>query len=181
MNPTDMQAALADLDRRLAKKAPTGPIKLLIGGGAAMLLLYHFPMATSDIDGVVFQSPLSQADINPFVYEIASERNLPRDWLNPYFGAFLYALPKDYGKRLLPIYDGPYLKAYGLGKEDLLILKCMAGRGKDRGHALALLKAGANADFVETHLHSLLEKGIPRTQEAIDFFDALLDSLENPA
>ena len=135
MDATVMKSALATLDRHL--KTPT---KLLIGGGAAMLLAYGFPVATMDIDGLVFQSEITQAELEPFVKAVAAELHIPGDWLNSYFNTFLYTLPKDYAKRLKEIYRGKRLTVYALGAEDLFILKCFAGRPKDIPHAKALLR-----------------------------------------
>lgn len=167
-----MLQALKCLDAKL-----TGPLQLLVGGGAAMLMLYDFPFSTLDIDAVIYNSTLKEADILPFLHDVARELSLPKDWLNSYFGVFLYSLPKDYGQRLVKVYYGKYLKAVGLGKEDLLILKCMAGRAKDRSHAASLLKQGADVDFVECHLHHLVARGIPKAEAAVDFFDDLLNDL----
>lgn len=46
-----MTKALRALDERLKT-----PVQLLVGGGAAMLLLYHFPIATLDIDALIWRT-----------------------------------------------------------------------------------------------------------------------------
>lgn len=46
------------------------------------------------------------------------------------------------------------------------------------GHRKALIQSGANVRLVEDHLHYLLERGIPKSQAAIDFFDELMDAVE---
>jgi hypothetical protein len=60
-----------------------------------------------------------------------------------------------------------------LGVEDLLIMKCFAGREKDIGHARALLKKGPDLALVDGRIHQLIEKGIQGAREAGDFFDDL--------
>lgn len=167
-----MQSALAALDRRL-----TQPTKLLIGGGAAMLLAHGFPVSTMDIDGLVFQSAITQAELDPLVKAVAVELHIPRDWLNSYFNTFLYTLPKDYAARLKEVYQGAQLRVYALGAADLCILKCFAGRPKDIPHARALLRIIADCRLVERHLQTMVERNIPGAQAAIDRFDELRDAL----
>lgn len=103
----------------------------------------------------------------------AKSLTCPPDWLNPYFLTFTHTLPQDYGQRLIKVFDGRSLEALALGREDLLIMKCFAGRAKDIAHARALIKAGANIKFVEKHIESLKKKRIPGTDKALDFLDDL--------
>ena len=165
-----MLAALQALSEHLQT-----PTKLLMGGGGCMVLAYGFPMATNDIDAVIYKSETTLQDIAPFVLKIASEQNLPKDWLNPYFETFLFSLPKDYESRLVNILHKNQLQVNGLGAEDLLILKCFAGRDKDIPHARALLKRQLNLDLVYQHIYSLIEKNIPNAKKALDFLDDLTD------
>lgn len=167
-----MKKALKALDRELS-----GPANLLIGGGAAMALAYGLPLATADIDGLVFKSQITQAEITPLVHKISDRLALPKDWLNSYFNTFLYALPSDYERRLKTVYKGKNLLAYALGREDLVILKCCAGRDKDIPHARALLKQGTDRGLVSDHLQRLIEKGIKGADRAADFFDDLCDQV----
>lgn len=170
-----MLIALAALDNKLKVKA-----KLLIGGGGAMVLAHGFPLATLDIDGLFYQSQVSEADVHKEIQEVATELSLPKDWLNPYFQTFLYTLPKDYGNRLITIFQGKKLEANALSLTDLLILKCFAGREKDIPHARALIKKGADIDFAERHIRDLLDRSIPKSQDAADFLDDVVDSLGDP-
>jgi hypothetical protein len=64
-----------------------------------------------------------------------------------------------------------------LSKEDLLIMKCFAGRLKDQPHVKALIQAGANKKFAEDHIETLKAKGISGAQKALDFLDEVLDTL----
>lgn len=166
-----MKRALAALDRRLDQ-----PTKLLIGGGAAMLLAHGFPLSTMDIDGLVYQSALTQAELDPHVKAVAAELNIPSDWLNPYFNTFLYTLPPDFKDRLCEIFTGRHLTVLALGAEDLLILKCFAGRPKDVPHARALYRTMVHHDMVDQHLHHLVEKNVPGAREAWDFFSEIEDT-----
>lgn len=172
MNKNKILQAFTLLDNKMGESA-----KLLLGGGGALVFAYDFPLATLDLDAVFFQSRITEADVFHEIQKVASELDLPKDWLNPYFGTFLYTLPKDYDSRLKQVFHGKNLKVYALGLEDLLILKCFAGREKDIGHARALIKKGANTDFVISHLRTLVDAGLPKAQQACDFLDDLLDEL----
>jgi len=166
-----MRTALQALDRRLKK-----PTKLLIGGGAAMLLAHRCPLSTMDIDGVIFQSALTQAELDPHVKAVAKELSIPPDWLNPYFNTFLYTLPADFRERLVPIYGGTHLSVLALSAEDLLILKCFAARPKDVPHARVLYRKARHPELVDDHLQRLVERNVPGAQEAWDFFAELEDA-----
>ena len=160
--------ALRRLDELLKK-----PVTLIAGGGGAMILAHGFPLATTDLDAV--PKSIGPEEIDPFVKIIAKELELPGDWLNPYFSTFTHTLPADYGDRLINVFMGKQLTVLALGREDLLIMKCYAGRSKDIAHARALLQAGADTDFVESHLEILKKKRIPGSAAALDFLDDLMD------
>ena len=167
-----MLKALGTLDVRVPE-----PLQLLIGGGAAFVLGHQITLATQDIDAVPYKSKLSAADLDPHVKAVAQTLKIPSDWLNPYYGTFTYSLPKDYGNRLVTVFEGKKIRAVALGKEDLLIMKCFAGREKDMPHAGQLLKKGVNIPLVREHLHQCLREKLPRAQEACDFFYDLCEQL----
>ncbi len=151
------------------------PVSLIVGGGGAMILAHHFPLATSDIDAVPRGMDLSEID--DAIKQVAQELNIPKDWLNPYFSTFTHTLPLSYGDRLVRVFAGARLTADALSVDDLLIMKCFAHRQKDVAHARALIKAGANVTFVGDHIESLLEKRIPGAEAALDFLDDVSDKL----
>ncbi len=175
-----MLSALGRLDLLLSQTprysdASPGEVALIVGGGGAMILAHGFALATSDVDAVPRGMDLSQLD--PLIKQVAAELSLEPDWLNPYFSTFAHTLPQDYGSRLIVVFSGKVLKAEALGKEEMLIMKCFAHRQKDVGHAKALIKKGANLPSVENHIESLLKKGIPGSQAALDFLDDVLGQL----
>ncbi len=165
-----MRNALKVLDKYLSR-----PAQLLIGGGAAMALAYRLPLTTADIDGLIFRSEITQAELEPLIHKVSDELHIPKDWLNGHFNTFLFALPRDFSKRLESVFDGKRLRVFAIGREDMVILKCMAGRDKDMPHARALMKQGIDRRIVEDHLQSLIDRGIPRADQAMDFFDELCD------
>lgn len=163
-----MRKALERLDELLHQN-----LKLIIGGGGAMVLAHHFELATMDIDAIPTKG-FDLQELAPLIKRIAKEHNLAPDWLNPYFSTFSYTLPSNYGERLQVVLSGKMLEALALGKEDLLIMKCFAHRPKDVVHARALIKKGADVKLVERHLEMLHKKEIPGALEALDFLDELL-------
>ncbi len=171
-----MKQALSTLDQKLCR-AKSSKLKLLIGGGSALALAHDIPLHTADIDGVPFKSDMDLSVLDKLVKETGLELKISLDWLNPYFGTFLMSLPSDYGDRLIQVYKGKYLEAYALGLNDLLIMKCFAGREKDIPHSKALIKKGADIDFTQDHIESLIAKKIPGAESALNFLLEVEDQI----
>ena len=163
-----MEKALRRLDELLNQK-----LRLIIGGGGAMILAHNFPIATTDLDAV--PKGMTIEELDPLIKKIGLEMNWPGDWMNPYFASFAINLPSDFGSRMVTVFNGKNLIADALGREDMLIMKCFAHRAKDIGHARALLKAGADTKFVEKHIEALKKKKLPGCDDALEFLDQLLD------
>lgn len=158
--------AFRALDARLHE-----PVRLVLGGGTAMILAHGHPVATTDAD--VFPTRGTLQDLAPHALAVARELDLEPDWLNPWFTTFTHVLPGDYASRLITVYEGPNLRIDALGAEDLLVMKLFAGRDKDRPHTIRLLKQARELDVVDRQLSELLEKRIPGAQKAADLFDDL--------
>lgn len=164
-----MCEAFAALDRKLSK-----PLTLLVGGGAAMTLAHRMPLATDDVDGLPLDTAIGPAELDPLIKGVARELGISAHWYNDYFNAFTWVLPPDFRERLAEVFRGKRLTVKALGKEDLLVMKCMAGREKDIGHARALLKRGADHALVERQLERLAEKGLAGAVEALRFLEDLI-------
>lgn len=163
-----MLEALKALDECLPR-----PLTLVIGGGGAMLLAHGFPLATADIDAV--PKGLSSEELGPLINKVAIEHGLPGDWLNPWYSSFTYVLPIDFNSRLIEVFRGTHLVAKALGKEDLLLMKCFAHRKKDIPHARALVRSGADVDFVYNRIDELAEKKAADTDAAQNFLNEILE------
>lgn len=168
MKKTMMMEALKALDSKLS-----GPLTILIGGGSAMLLAHNVPLSTHDIDGLPLDSAMPPSELDVLVKKVAKELKISGQWYNDYFNTFTYALPKDFRERLIEVYKGKCLTVKALGAEDLLIMKCFAGREKDIGHAKALLKRGADPEMVASHIEKLAEKNLPGADRALEFLEDL--------
>ena len=162
--------AFASLDARV-----TEPVRLILGGGTAMILAHDYPLATTDADAFPVRGTLS--DLEPHALAVAKELDLEPDWLNPWFTTFTHVLPSDYGSRLVRVFDGTRLTVDALGAEDLLVMKLFAGRDKDRPHTMRLLKQAEHLDIVDRQLSLLGDKRIPGAQKAADLFDDLRERI----
>jgi len=170
MNAQDMVEAFRALDKKLKE-----PLRLVMAGGAAMLLQYGHSESTSDIDAAP-QPYRDLRELEPLFLEVARERGLPSDWLNTHFTDFTYVVPANFEIRLRPQFKGAHLTIDCFGPEDIAIMKLMAARPKDRPHLRRLIRLPA-FDFgvVENQLQELFESGIPKAEAALELLDELRD------
>ncbi len=159
-------AAFGALDAKLES-----PIRLVLGGGTAMLLAHGHKVATTDADAFPIKGSLESIDAA--AKAVAKELGIAPDWLNPWFTTFVHVLPSDYASRLVRVFEGDRLIVDALGAEDLLVMKCFAGRDKDRPHAIRLVRIAKDLDVVDRQLSALMERRIPGAEKAADFFDDL--------
>jgi hypothetical protein len=159
-----LQQAFAALDGRLE-----GPLTRVVGGGTAMLLAHGIAVRTTDVDAYPTSGDLD--GLAPHVHAVARELGLAPDWLNPHFETFAHVLPQDYAARLATVYSGQRLRVTALGAEDLLVMKCFAGREKDVGHARALLRRVKDPGVVDRRIEELMDRGVAGALDAADFLD----------
>jgi hypothetical protein len=165
-----MLDALARLDAAAPEQA-----RLVVGGGAAMVLAYDHPIATQDVDVFAARGGLRVAELDAIAKQVATQLDIEPDWLNSHFETFTGVLPADYASRLRPVYRGKRIEVSALGPEDLLVMKCFAGRDKDRPHARKLIKLASDLEIVDRQLALLASKRYPGAQKAADYFDDLRD------
>ncbi len=165
-----MKRALELLDAEIPS-----PARLVVGGGAAMVLAYKHPLATQDIDAFAAKGGLRLADLDAAAKVIAKKLDIEPDWLNSHFDTFTAVLPADYATRLRRVFTGKQLVVDALGPEDLLVMKCFAGRDKDLPHARKLVKIAADLSIVDRQLALLVERRYLGAEKAADFFDDLRD------
>lgn len=168
VDATSLAAAFRALDARLARS-----LTLIVGGGTAMMLAYGLLVRTTDVVGCPATGRFD--DIADSIREVAREVGLAPDWLNPHYETFAHVLPQDYGTRLREVFAGKRLRVMALGVEDLLVMKCFAGREKDVGHARALLRRDPDLAIVERRIEELVERGVSGAVDAADFLDDLVE------
>jgi hypothetical protein len=166
IDAASLAAAFRALDARLPR-----PLTLVVGGGTAMMLAHGLPVRTTDVDAYPASGRLD--DLADEIHGVAREVGLAPDWLNPHFETFAHVLPTDYGTRLREVFAGERLRVKALGVEDLLVMKCFAGREKDVGHARALLRRAPDLGIVERRIGELVDRGVPGANDAADFLDDL--------
>ncbi len=140
MNAREIETYLAELGAELKRRGVKEPIRMMLIGGAYMLVLEHAPRTTEDIDifwleGDAFQQ--MRSILSECVVTITRRYTLRPDWFN-YLSQILMQndiiiphgkLWKRYGP--LHIYIPP--------KEYMLALKIAAGRDRDLADCAILL------------------------------------------
>jgi hypothetical protein len=112
-----IHAAFRALDEAL-DPADEEPHRLVIVGGAAMVVLYDARPATEDVDAVIVDRETLQAS-----RKIANALRLPEDWLNDGAKGFMHGI--KIGESL---YEGPNLCVAALAPEQMLAMKLGAWR-----------------------------------------------------
>jgi len=166
--------ALKLLDEEIAK-AGLQKVRLVMGGGAAMVIAYGFPGKTADVDAITTNSDFDT--IKALAEKVATKLKIDHDWLNPYYGTYIIYLPSDATSRMENVYNGKFLQVDALSATDVLIMKLMAGRGKDMAHIKHLLKGKVNLKIVENRLSELKKKGLytKEVEKALDLLDEMTD------
>lgn len=160
--------ALDLLDQKLFH-ASFDKIQMAVGGGGSMMLNHNYDGMTMDIDAV--PTNIEFEEMKPYIEEVGREMNLSPDWINPYYGAFTHYLPADMKTRTKKIFEGKVLNVQALGAEDIIIMKLMAGRNKDRPHLFHLKKLKPNLAIIEKRLEELKKIHPKEADIALDFFD----------
>lgn len=174
--PLDLQRMRRALERLDA--AMETPARLVVGGGAAMVLAYDHPVATADVDAFSVRGGPRVGELDALAHRVADQLGIEPDWLNGHFETFTAVLPADYGARLRSVLRGKHLEVDALGPEDLLVMKCFAGREKDRPHARKLIRLATDLSVVDRQLELLVSKRYPGAQKAADYFDDLRDEAD---
>src|SRR5688500_17328698 len=110
LDSAGMLRALRSLEALLDR-----PARLVVGGGAAMVLAYDFPLATHDVDAFATRGGLDMATLDAKAKQVARDLDIEPDWLNGHFSTFTGVLPSDYATRLRVVYEGEHLRVDALG------------------------------------------------------------------
>lgn len=141
MKSQEIEQYLAELGAELKSQGIKKPVRMLMIGGAYMMLLANAPRTTDDIDifwleeGEEFQK--ARLALRDAVQTIASKYTLSSNWFNYLTQMLIYdkiIMPRG---KLWKRY-GP-LHVYAPPTEYILALKIMAGRDKDIADCRILL------------------------------------------
>src|SRR5712672_451489 len=140
MEAGDIERYLAELGSELKNRGLKKPVRVLLIGGAYMLLFANAPRSTKDIDIFWLDQDRLQrayAPLRESVQIIKQRHDLDADWLN-YLAQMLM-----YDEVIVP--DGKLWKRFGPlhvyapAREYILALKITAGRQKDLADCAILL------------------------------------------
>lgn len=140
MKSEEIEHYLTELGMELKGRGVKKPVRLMLIGGAYMLLLANAPRSTNDIDVFWLDEDAFQQTLIPLresVQAITKRHTLNPDWFN------YVAQMMIYDEVMIP--DGKLWKRFGPlhihipTKEYILALKMMAGRDKDLEDCAILL------------------------------------------
>ena len=125
MEARELVEVLRKLDERLSSS-----FDVILIGGAGMILHFGARRATRDIDVLVLRGDLTE--LREAVKAIASECDLPEDWLSDAAKGFADILPPDFYHRLVPLaFPFRHLRLYALGRPEQVAMKIVALREQD--------------------------------------------------
>jgi Nucleotidyltransferase of unknown function (DUF6036) len=140
MKSDEIEKYLTELGRELQNRGIKKPVRLMLIGGAYMLLLANAPRSTNDIDVFWLEEDAFQQTLNPLresVQAITKKYTLNPDWFNYLTQMIIYdeiIVPESkLWKRFGPLH------LFVPTKEYILALKIMAGRDKDLDDCAILL------------------------------------------
>jgi hypothetical protein len=162
---------IVDALRRLGELAlgEGQSVRIVVVGGAAMVLGYSARRSTRDVDAV-FLPPPAAAVVRKWAQTVASEQNLPEDWLNDGAKGFVV----DYSPGPILLSDRG-IEVRQPATEQLLAMKLCAWRDDvDIGDAACLLDAMDCSAGRDTIWHTILRFLVPgRELKARLAFDEL--------
>ncbi len=140
MEARDIERYLADLGAALKNRGVKKPLRMMLIGGAYMLLLENAPRSTEDIDIFWLEEDAFERMrevLSACMLEVARKHRLPPNWFN--FLTQVILMQDIY------IPDGTLWKRFGPlhiyipPREYILVLKMTAGRPKDLDDCAILL------------------------------------------
>jgi Nucleotidyltransferase of unknown function (DUF6036) len=172
MKSDEIENYLAELGTELKSRGIKKPVRLMLIGGAYMVLLAHAPRTTNDIDVFWLEADAFQRTLNPLresVQAITKKYALNPDWFNYVAQLLIYDEVTVPNGKLWKRF-GP-LHIYIPAKEYILALKIMAGRDKDLEDCAILLpqtkiKTREHAQQLLTRY--ILPEGQKKNAEQID-------------
>src|SRR5215470_14812943 len=141
MQAHEIEHYLTELGTALESQGITKPVRMLLIGGAYMMLLANAPRTTDDIDicwleeGEDFRT--ARQALRDGVQAIASKYTLPPNWFNYLTQMLIYDKIRMPRGKLWKRY-GP-LQVYAPPKEYIFALKILAGRDQDLADCRILL------------------------------------------
>lgn len=152
----------------LGRRAP-GPVSIVLGGSAALILTDDLPRPTDD--GDVVTSVPEVGDLQSLIREIAGSEGLPAGWLNGSIQSYTYVLPADYMSRLIAIPPFGRLQVRLLSRRDVILMKVYGMRPRDIEDLDAIHPNADELAFVRTQLPRIGAKEAHKAREMAEFLD----------
>ena len=157
--------ALSALGRRAS-----GPVSLVLGGSAALILSNDLPRPTDD--GDVVTSEPGMGELQALIREIADSEGLPPGWLNGSIQSYTYVLPADYTSRLVSMPPFGRLQVRLLSRRDVILMKVYGMRPRDIDDLHAIRPTLEELAFVRAQLARIGAKEASKAREMAEFLDA---------
>lgn len=125
MDKSLLISALKELDKQV-----TYHYRIIIVGGAAMIMYFGASRVTKDIDAILEGDNIRE--IKQASQIVAEKYNLDSDWLNDGVKGFASALPPDFNKRITKLeLELLNIEVFVLGISEQLTMKIIALREQD--------------------------------------------------
>jgi Nucleotidyltransferase of unknown function (DUF6036) len=113
---------LKALEALSGELSPESPTEIVVGGGAALVLLYNAREATKDVDAFALLSS-NPSMVRAAAQRVADSLDLPKDWLNEGAKGYLHGMSS--GEVL---FESPSLIVRTMAPQQLLAMKLSAWR-----------------------------------------------------
>jgi hypothetical protein len=138
MKPREIERYLEELGEELARRRTSAPTRIMLIGGAYMLLLLGNRNFTEDIDYFALAIPDAKKLANA-ARAISRRHHLPRNWINDVAHSLLAEIGKTPTPQLWATFGNGALEVYVPPLDFILALKVFADRPKDAGDIEALI------------------------------------------
>lgn len=163
------RGALWEALSALGRLAP-GPVSLVLGGSAALILSNDLPRPTDDGDVVTSEPGLGE--LQALIREIADSEGLPAGWLNGSIQSYTYLLPADYTARLIAMPPFNRLQVRLLSRRDVILMKVYGMRPRDIDDLRAIRPTLDELAFVRAQLARIGAKEAIKARDMVELLDA---------
>lgn len=162
------RSALWDALSALGRRA-RGPVSIVLGGSAALILSNDLPRPTDDGDVVASEPGLGE--LQALIREIAASEGLPPGWLNGSIQSYTHVLPADYTSRLVSLPSFSRLRVRLLSRRDVILMKVYGMRPRDVDDLRAIRPTLDELAFVRAQLSRIGAKEADKAREMSEFLD----------
>lgn len=153
-------------------------VEILVVGGAAGMLTGLLPptRTTTDCDVMLYVPEHAMPWVEIAGEKVGRELGISPEWLNSKVQIRADSLPLDWRRRRIWVGTYGRMWVYAVSRPDLIAMKVLAGRDRDRDDLRSLKVQHHEAEFVRAFLDQLPARGMPLDQ--IEDARVLLDSLK---